>query len=71
MLIDIGAKGPADDGNVADDGCFILYLLHVLAHQPADDNRLAVPHTDVRGHLARAENGLVDHILGEQNCRHC
>src|SRR5207249_2892588 len=45
----------------------IFHLLHIFAHQTAQDHRLTVPHTDIRGHLARAENRLVDHVLGKKN----
>ena len=48
-------------------GDFIFRLLHVLAHQTAEHDRLAVPDAHVRGHLARAENRLVNHVAGEKN----
>ena len=40
-------------------------LLHVLAHQPADDHGLPVKDADAGRHLARAEDRLVDDVWRE------
>jgi hypothetical protein len=69
VLIDIGPEQPADQRNVANNGSFIFCLLHVLAHQTSDHHGLAIPDAHVRGHFARAENGLVNHIRGQKNRR--
>jgi hypothetical protein len=69
VLIDSVAKKPTEQWNVADDRRSIFRLLHILAHQTAQHHGLAVPHTHVRSHLARAEDWLVNHILGEENVR--
>src|SRR5437763_10835940 len=69
VLIDVGAEEASNQGNIADDRDFIFCLLHVFTHQSTEHNRLAVPDTYARGHLARAENRLVNHIISEKNGR--
>src|SRR5438552_2562883 len=67
VLLDIAAKGSADERNVADDGSFIFHFLHVFAHQPAEDHRLPIINADACGHFARAEHGLVYDVRRELN----
>ncbi len=69
VLIDVGAEQASNQGNIADDRDLIFRLLHVFAHQTPKHNRLPVPDTYARRHLARAENRLVNHVVGEKNGR--
>src|SRR6266481_5096836 len=69
VLFDIGAKGSADERNVANDGNFILSFLHVFTHQSTDYDRLPVINADTRSNLARAKDRLVNNILSKQNLR--
>src|SRR5581483_10245980 len=69
VLLSVGAKRSTDERNVAEDGSLIFDLLYVFAHQPAEHHCLPIINTDARGHFARAEDRLVDHVLSEQDWR--
>jgi hypothetical protein len=67
VLIDVRAEEAPNQRNVADDRSLIFCFLHVLAHQTPKHNCLAVPDTYARGYFARAEDRLVNHVIGEKN----
>ena len=57
----------ADERDVAEDRRAILRLLHILAHQTSEHDRLAVPDAHARRYLARAEDRLVDDVGREDD----
>ena len=71
MLIDIGAKGAADERNVAKNWDLILGFLHIFTHQSTQHHRLAVGHADACGDFARAEHRLINHVRSELDGHRC
>ena len=67
VLIDVAAKGAADERNVANDRSFILGFLHVFPHQPTDNHGLSIINTNARRYFACAEYRLINHVRRQFN----
>src|SRR5215211_833047 len=65
VLFRVRPEETSHDRNIANDGGAILCLLHILTHQTAENNRLAIPDAHARGHLTSAEDRLVNDVRGE------
>ena len=65
LLVDFRTEQGAREGHIPENWDLVVDLLNILSDKPAESDGLTIPDADVGGHLAFAEDWLVDDVLGE------